>query len=425
MMAHKNLTNNNSNEIKSKFDSIECIYEIFFKNINNIKFYFDKFGNIAYEEDEKLNKERLKILHQTQSELNLLRNDVKKMVEEKSSLEKLQNIITYLEEINQKTNKHLEYPSHNFTILSEGTFLILNNYFEYLISDLLKYYYKKFRESLNNEKFNTTIKELNGYETVQEITEHLILKHVENLIFKETFDEVLNHFEKKLGVSTEQDLVSRSNVFEIRERRHLIVHNASTVNSKYIQATKNPYRFQVGDKIPICEEYFTDSWLKLKLAGQLLIFNCWFKWDKCNIDKLFDEILNRTFEDLKSEYYENVCVTCEYSIKFDPKNESQENSLLSIKFNHAIALKKLGDKKKLKKLLKEIKVGTTKPIYRVAHSILSDNNTSLKQQFYTAIINNEIDKESYLEWSLFDFVRDKKELNTLILKLFEEQEIKN
>jgi hypothetical protein len=405
-------------EKKQKIYNVESIYDTYFENLNSVKIYFNKFGNLASGEDESIKEKSQEFLDKAfteiKEEMKLVKNkDDKNDTITKEEAEKL------LKKLARTLNKKPKISPRNYEILSRSSFLMLNNYFEYLIADLLSYYYNKFKKSLNEKEFKFTLKELNEYESIEEATKDLIVKEVESLIIEKSFNELLEHFEEKLSISLEKKLIKWSEIIEIRERRHLIVHNSSIVNKKYISRTKNPFNYKIGDVVNIDKDYFLKSWSQFKLAGQLLIFNCWGNWDKDNADNAIYQIMTQTFDDLNSKNYNLVCKTCKYSEQIEPKNEDQENYILRIKVNNAISLKKQKKDNEVKKSLDNIKVGTATPIFKIAHNILSDKHDDLEQLFTQAIIVDELIIDNYLEWPIFDFVREKEDINKILIKTFE------
>jgi hypothetical protein len=319
----------------------------------------------------------------------------------------------------KRFSKRPKLTPRNYEILSRSSFLMLNNYFEYLLTDLLSYYYNKFKDSLSEKEFKVTLKELNEFENIEEATKSLILKEVESILVEKTFNELLEHFEKPLSISLENELIQWNKIIEIRERRHLIVHNSSIINKKYISRTGNPYKLEIGETLHIQEDYFENSWNELKIAGQLLLFNCWGKWDKDNTNNAIYQIMIQTFEDLKDKNHDLVRRTCEYSNQIEAKNEDQEDYLFRIKINHAIALKKLNNQKALDKVIKTIKIGTATPIFKIAYKIINNDFKDLPKLFKKAIVMEELNIDFYLEWPIFDFIRiEESELHKELLKTF-------
>lgn len=407
--------------IKEKVYNVQSIYNSFFENLNSVKLYFNKFGNLASGEDESIKEKSQEFLDQTLNDISAQIEKVKPKEEEEKVISKyeIEEIKGIIKKFTRKIKSQPKISPRNYEILSRSSFLMLNNYFEYLIADLLSYYYDKFKSSLNEKEFKVTLKELSEYETIEEITKDLILKEVESIIIDKSFNQLLEHFEEKLSISLEKDLIKWDEIIEIRERRHLIVHNSSIVNKKYISRTNNPYNYKIGDTINIDKDYFLKSWKEFKIAGQLLLFNCWGNWDKDNIDNAVYEIMIQTFEDLKLKNYDIVCKTCKYSEQIIPKNEIQEDYILRIKVNNAIALKKQNKQPELNKALKNIRIGTATPIFKICHNILNDNHDKLEEHFKNSILLNELNIDFYMEWPIFDFIREKEVLNNKILKIFE------
>ncbi|QYS87738.1 hypothetical protein JJC03_08310 [Flavobacterium oreochromis] len=438
---------------------IEDLYNTYFENINSVQSYFNKFGSLANDEDNTIKHDKAKkikeiindILSDDDTENLDSENDTDETFTEKSENniiktseieltepenfskqeepneleipeEKSEEFDEFIEELFQEVDYRIKREHkinpRNYELLSRSSFLMLNNYFEYLLADLLNYYYNKFRKSLNDKEFKITLKELTEFENIDEAIKSLIIKEVESILVEKSFNDLLEHFEKKLSIGLEKELIDWNKIIEIRERRHLIVHNSSIINKKYISRTGNPYKYKLGEEISVDSVYFLQALNEFKLAGQLLLFNCWGEWDKNNIDNAIYEIMVQTYEDLKNEKYNLVCKTYKFSERIEPRNDLQEDYLLRVKFNNAIALKKQNLSNELKMALKEIKIGTSTPIFKISYNILNDNFENIEELFQKAILLDEIIIDQYLEWPIFDFVRSNKAINDKLMNFF-------
>ena len=67
--------------------------------------------------------------------------------------------------------------------------------------------------------------------------------------------------------------------------------------------------------------------------------------------------------------------------------------------------------------LKKIKPSTLSPIFKVAHSILSDNRDLYLTELNNAKLLEEVDVEKYEDWPLFSFIRENEELDKLSLEV--------
>jgi len=398
----------NKEQKKQVKQSVETILNGFKKNLYGIEYYYDKFGSLAQGVDLDEVKKSGEYLELCFKEIGF---DPKKpkteQADQKIPKEKLIELFS-------KLKKQPKISAKNYEILSRSSFLMLNNYFEYLLSDLLSYHYNKFQKSLNEKKFNLALKEINEYETVEEFTKALITKEVESMMVEMTFDELLEHFHSTLEIDNEKEILNWDLIRECRERRHLIVHNSSIVNKKYILRTKNPYNLKIGDTVHVEKDYFSIACKEFYLAGHLLAYNSWGKWDKEEATKAVYHIMVDSFELLKQKDYNLVSRFTTYSQKIEARDEDQEDYLLRTKVNRLIALKKLSDNTVLSKEIKKIKAGTASPIFKLAFAILSDKHDNILELVKQAKAIDELDLAKYKEWPIYDFIRDINEINTEI-----------
>lgn len=396
-------------EIKKQ--TVNSILDNFRNNLFGIEYYFDKFGSLAQGEDVDEIKRNSEFIQECFKEIGInLKASKKEREENKISEDKL---LTFV----RKLKKQPKISAKNYDILSKSSFLMLNNYFEYLLSDLLSYHYNKFQKSLNEKKFNLALKEINEFESIEEFTKALITKEVESMMVELTFDELLEHFHNVLGIDNEKEIINWDKIRECRERRHLIVHNSSIVNHKYLSRTNNPNNFKAGELIHIDKEYFLSSCKEFFLAGLLLSYNAWGKWDKEFATEAIKEMMVDSFELLKQNEFQLVLRLTEYTQKIEGRNEEQEDFLLRTLFNRLISLKKLGNESALSKELKKMKMGTASPIFKLAHSILSENHKNIIELVKQSKAMDEIDIVRYNEWPIYEFVRN----NETIHKKIEEE----
>lgn len=418
-MNKKTQTSKKNSELKKsspqKFEtkkteiSVESILRTFKDNLHSVNFFFNKFGGIAENEDEGAMNTSYEYIKEAISKVGIQLDDVNDEQNE-SNDDKLMKLSKILK-------KRPKLSIQNFNILSSSSFLMLNNYFEYLIADLLSYHYNKYKDTLSSKEFRVSLKEMAEYESIEDLEKHLILKEVESMLIELSFDGLLNHFKTKLNVSLNDDIINWDVISECRERRHLIVHNASIVNKKYISRTNNPHNKKIGDKLTIEKDYFERVFNEIKLAGLLLSYECWGQWDKDKTNAAIRDMLDESFENLTQENIDSCYKITSYIGKIEARNEEQEDFLMRAKFNRCISLKKQNKKTELNKILSTIKVGTATPLFKLAHAVLSEKNDNIILNLVDLSYKlGEIDIDSYSEWPLFEFTRDKKELHDKIIE---------
>lgn len=276
---------------------------------------------------------------------------------------------------------------------------------------------------LNEKEFRVSLKEMCEYESIDELSEALIHKEIETMLVEKTFDQLLEHFESKLNISLEAELINWDFIKEARERRHIIVHNSSIVNKKYIVRTGNPFGFKLKSNVEIDNDYFLSALYEFQFAGILLSYNCWGSWDKDNTNEAIYEMMIQSFNYLnvnRNDFTKRLCTYCK---KIEGRNEEQEDCLFRTSINLCIAYKRLDMKAELKKELSNIKIGTASPIFKIAFQILKDDYSNLAENFEKAKLLEELTIDNYLEWPIFEFVRNNEDLHKKLLKTFEEKQI--
>lgn len=400
-------------EIKDEL-SVEKIFYTFSRNIYGSELYYSKFSNLALTEDNDEVKRSNEYIELCFKELGIDPHSDSKTDKKEFSAEQVKTFV-------RKMTKTPKITYKNFEILSNSSFLMLNNYFEYLLADLLSYYYNKFDGSISNKEIVTSLGHLNEFESIEDFKKDLILREVESMLIEKSFPDLLKHFHEFLKIELSKDIIDWSKIEEIRERRHLIVHNSARVNKKYMTRTKNPFNFKQGDFVQIGAEYFTTALKEFKLAGYLLTFSCWGKWDKDKSTEAINKLMMESFEALKENDYDFALRLTRYLKHIEPMDEEQEDLALRTKFNQCIALKALEKTTELTRELKKIKVGTASPIFKLGHSILSGDKLStiidlIKQSFSL----DEIDIEKYNEWPIYASLRTDSQADELIRKTMKE-----
>lgn len=431
---------------------IEPIYNQYIRNIESIDIFFNKLYIKAIEEDKSIlvaEKEYLlDVIRETFGEDNYekFKNKIESRKKQKLGLDdksnyedatneseeifdKKENLTTEIEEPETiptekyelflyRLHKAPKIQSKNLEILSNSAFLMLNNYYEYLFADLLSFHFTNNNNIIEEKNISISLSELKNFTTIEEAYKDLLFKEIEKLLLDLNFEELKNYF-KKLDVSLAENYINWNLINEIRERRHLIVHNNGIVNQKYLNKSNNLHNLKIGDNVNVDSDYLKTAIDEILYAGALLIINCWAKWDKEFSSNAISEIVDLSFECLKKKKYHLVIRLCEYVEKeIKPRNEVEEIYFLNIKINHCIALKELSRTKDLNSKIGNIRFGTLTPIYKLAKSILIDDFKEVQNIFNQAIIVDNLIIDQYLEWPLFENLRNHDELHKYCISQF-------
>ena len=212
--------------------TINYIYQQFIRNIESVEAFFETFSLKALEEDKSILESRKTHLEnailKTFGEEGL-KDFLKEIEKEDTEVEENKATskevpVEKLEDFLYQVTRTPKLQDKNFEILSNGAFLILNNHFEYLFADLLTFHFTTNKKVLEEKNISISLNELKNYSTVEEAYNDILFREVEKILLDLSFDEIKNYF-KKLDVSLSEKLIDWELINEIRERRHLIVHN--------------------------------------------------------------------------------------------------------------------------------------------------------------------------------------------------------
>ncbi|HEY1060089.1 MAG TPA: hypothetical protein VGE44_00290 [Daejeonella sp.] len=401
-------------DVSKKERTVESIFNSYYRNINGTELYFSKFSNLAVTEDQDEIKRSKEYIDSCFKELGLNPNSKSGTSKKEFSADKVQLFANKMSKVPKITHK-------NFEILANSSFLMLNNYFEYLLADLLSYYYNKYDGSISRTDLVTSLSHMNEFETIEDLKRDLIQREVESMLISMTFPELLDHFDESLKIELCKDIIDWSVIEEFRERRHLIVHNSARVNKKYITRTKNPFNLKQGDLVHIGPEYFNSALHEFKLAGYLLTLSCWGKWDKDKTTDAIYKLMTESFEALRNNEALFALRLTMYLKHIEPRSEEQEDFVLRTLFNKCIAFKILDKKAELTNELKKIKIGTASPIFKLAHAILSGTELkSILELIKHAHALKEIDLEKYSDWPIYHSLRSDSNYDEAVRKILKE-----
>ncbi|UOR06713.1 hypothetical protein MUN82_06340 [Hymenobacter aerilatus] len=403
--------------------TISDIYESFSDNIKSIDLFFDRLSPAAETEDEAANSDFINFIEETVEEII---EDIQNDPAEAES--KLKNLTP--ENRKNAVNGVLDHlktlsllSTTNLDILARGSFIMLNNYFEYIFSDLLTYFYLRNSSIIDNRKMSISIGELKKYSSIDDAYEDIIYKEVESTLLDLNFEELKNYFKDKLKIDLEEDIINWDFINETRERRHIIVHNNSVINNKYLSRSKNIFNLELNKIITIDKEYFKNALSELRLAGTLLIINFWGKLDKDKATDAIKELMDLSFNFLKTKDYQSVINICKYTSKrIKPNDDEQEELVIRIKYNHCLALMRSNQQKELDEIMKYMKTGALSPIFKIAHCVLKNNLDDAVKLIPKAIHADDLTLDDYDDWPLFDEIRLNEELNQQALEFFAKEQ---
>jgi len=290
--------------------------------------------------------------------------------------------------------------------LWKSNFVFLISSFEYLISDIISFYYKYYPKSELDNVFEVNLKNITNFETIEDFIDDIIAKKVETLLYKSNEDQ-LEFLRKTIKLDLSTNFINWNLIKEAVLRRHLIVHNNSKINKRYLSEIDKQYADDVseleeGKQVQIGSKYFNKVYQELFIAGNILIQNGWRKWLK-----EFEEVANADLIDLTFDG--NIDGLYKISEKIGLYGKSIETINNDFKFriniNYCLSLKNQGFSDLLEIETKKMDISNLSPIYILAYHSLIDNCEDALKYIKHAKTVDKLEFEQVMEWPLFEGLR--------------------
>lgn len=196
-------------------------------------------------------------------------------------------------------------------------------------------------------------------------------------------------------------------LFEITQRRNLLVHNDGIVDEKYIKSF--PDKYNPGDHLLVSTQYFQKAINVIHMVGFLLHYNQL----KQNISD--NQTLNLILDDfsitsLEEKRYDLIIELSENSENLD-LSEKMHHILL---VNRAVAFRELANLDEVNKIISSLRISQHEWQIDIAISMLTNDYSALKRQIMQ--IPKSINIAKISRWPLFDPVKDEIWFKSLLMK---------
>jgi len=303
--------------------------------------------------------------------------------------------------------------------LWKSNFVLLISSFEYLISDIISFYYKFYPNSILDKSFEVNIKSIFEYSSIDELVDDVISRKVEGLLYK-SFAEQKEFLKKELKINLNEKIINWDLVNESILRRHLIVHNNSKINKRYLSEahkdfTKDLKELKEGSKVIISKSYFNTVYQELYSAGHILIQECWRKWLSEFEEVANADLVDLTFEGNKMNYF----LIAEKIGKFGKELSTINNDFrFRININYCLALKGQNKKNELENEIKKIDISNLSPIFVLAYFSLQDDCKNALTHIKNAKSVDNLEYEDVLTWPLFEGLRKNDDFISRVNKIY-------
>ena len=300
-------------------------------------------------------------------------------------------------------------PSPKVDLLLKSTLTVLVSNAEYLISDLLRYKYRKWPESLNNSEAKFTFAELLKFNNLEEAREHILSRKVESVL-RGRIEDCIKDFGPKFVDKMATHLPTHK-IVEIFARRNLIIHNHGYINHQYIERVGEHLspNLEQGKKIPVNRKYVDLAIDNIQIFFTLLALNLWLD-SGGKVDDVAKEAMNFGFEFLSDDKWlqsrtvYSWVLTLKNLTEYD-KHMSQINCFLTYKWN--------GEAPKIKSDLEKLDYSACENFLKMGYLLVHDSFAEAKKLVEICIKDEKLDPESLKTWPIFKEFRNSKEYSEL------------
>ncbi|OGC79832.1 MAG: hypothetical protein A2145_03535 [candidate division Zixibacteria bacterium RBG_16_40_9] len=390
--------------------SIYQINRSFLNNLEGLRLFVDNLIPVATKHDITQAVKVKKYAEKITKKLDKLEESVKKQNMEAGILQ------VKIDEIKFDFIKNIFYSpiltTSNIELLYKSSFVMLLTYFDFLIADLIRYYFKLYPETLSEKAkdLSISLSDLKQCKDILEAESFIVSKEVDKVLYNKNLNDQKKYFENYLKVDCKTHIVNWSKINEAMERRHIIVHNNSMVYRRYMQNIDSSKindgkgGVKEGQQIKVEPNYFKATFDELFIAGVILTQCCWRKWDKVNID-ICDSELNITIYDKLVQ--ERWAVAEKLGLFAKECELSNDSYRLTLAINYAQSLKWQNKKDELENELKGIDISTLSPRYIVGIAALRDDREGFYKNINKVVSTNEMTVKDFMEWPLFrEFRKD-------------------
>lgn len=298
-------------------------------------------------------------------------------------------------------------PHPQTQLLYKSSFVMLICYFDFLISDLIHYYYRTYPQNLPGKELTISLSELELCSDVEDARDSLINKKIDSVLYG-SLESQKNYFSNDLRINIAKDHINWAAINEAVERRNIIVHNNSIINRRYLQnidlsaVPDNKKNIKEGREIDIKDKYFNSRIDEFFIAGIILLQNCWRKWKKNDLDTADTCLINVMYEMLLEEKWMATERLGIFSRECKVHNTANR---LYLDINYCQSLKWQKKSSDLEKELVAFDVSNLRPKYIIALHALKSDREGFYENIGKAIIVDEMVKENFIEWPLFRELR--------------------
>jgi hypothetical protein len=386
--------------------NFEDIHNSFKGNLESLEVFVNSVAPVAEKHDEATREKLVKFANGIRkifgAEKDKLNKKRRKQLIEGMTEEQANQLIQLAADLPRLTLPQAQ-------LLYRSSFVMLMSYFDFLLSDLIHYFYRKYPEDLSGKNLSLTLSELRHLGDMDTAVDFIINKEIDNILYDKLEKQKL-YFRDTLKVDTKDDIINWNKIVEAMERRHIVVHNDCKINRRYLSnvdlsVIPEPIKdVKEGTEVRITAPYFRGIFEEVCVSGVVLLQVCWRKWEKDDTKNADNALINLDIYDalIKENW------TCAERLGLFAKGcaVADQASHLILDVNYCQSLKWQGKKDKLEKELVKFDVSALRPKFALALYALKSDSDGFYRNIENAIIVDKMAKKDFMEWPLFRELRE-------------------
>ncbi|TXK77742.1 hypothetical protein [Paenibacillus sp. N3.4] len=292
--------------------------------------------------------------------------------------------------------------ANQINILYKSSIINLVVFFEILISKLITKRISEHPKSININDKSLTFDEIVRLGSLENAQMFLIENEVET-IMRKSYSDWLDYLTKNLKCNLSFINDCNDDVFEIFQRRNIIVHNDGIVNNIYLSkvSLKNKDKYKLGQSIKITNEYIEESIDLLERIGILIALEMWQKMEKKSSDR----------EELIMQYAYNYMRANKWALAKDmytfflAEKSASSDSLLRAQINVWLCIKSMNNYSLIKEDLEVKDFSDRKDIFRLCLLSLKDDVDGFFS-LLPSLYPKDVTLINLKEWPIFISIRE-------------------
>lgn len=270
---------------------------------------------------------------------------------------------------------------------------------ETLVATVATQHYVRKPEALESQGNEFSLADLLAFEDLSDARSYAIGRRVESLM-RGSIEDWMRWFQERLGDEVEHLAQRNQALFEILQRRHVVVHNGGRVSRLY--KVKTGSREPIGAELPVDGDYLRDAIDEIEIFGARLGLLAWVKWADPPEGDVAEYVNGRVFALLEAERW----AVAELLASTGARLRCRDETRLSLQVNEWQAAKRRRGLESIRDKVNRWDTTALEPMFPIAKAALLDDFETLAALVPGAVAKEDLALAALDDWPLFREARE-------------------